>query len=78
MAIADFHVAGRHTHITRLLLSGFKLVEANRLARHSAVRMTMKYTYVGLKNPAKAVYPPADKATGKCRHYVSTKGGALG
>ncbi len=82
--VADFHAAGRHTHITGLLLSGVKLVEAKELARHSDVRMTMKYTHVGLEDQAKAVnlLPalklPAEEATGECLHYVSTESGAAG
>ena len=53
--IADFHAAGRHSHITELLRSGASLVEAKELARHSDVRMTMKYTHIGLEEQAKAV-----------------------
>ena len=41
--IADFHAAGRHTHITELLRSGATLPEAQKLARHSDIHMTMKY-----------------------------------
>lgn len=53
--IADFHAAGRHSHITELLRNGASLVEAKELARHSDVRMTMKYTHIGLEDQAKAV-----------------------
>ena len=53
--IADFHAAGRHTHITGLLRNGATLVEARELARHSDVRMTMKYTHIGIKDQAKAL-----------------------
>ena len=53
--LADFHAAGRHTHITGLLKSGVSLVEAKELARHSDVRMTMKYTHIGLADQAVAV-----------------------
>jgi integrase/recombinase XerC len=53
--LADFHAAGRHTHITELLRSGVSLVEAKELARHSDVRMTMKYTHIGLDDQAKAI-----------------------
>lgn len=87
--LADFHAAGRHTHITGLLRSGVSLVEAKELARHSDVRMTMKYTHIGLEDQAKAVNrlpslsapkepaaleTPADK----CLHIVCTSGGAAG
>ena len=40
--MADFHAAGRHTHIARLLRSGVKLVEPRKLACHSDVRLTMR------------------------------------
>jgi hypothetical protein len=53
--IADFHAAGRHTHITELLRNGATLPEAKALARHSDVRTTMKYTHIGLDDQHKAV-----------------------
>lgn len=53
--IADFHAAGRHTHITELLRNGTSLVEAKELARHSDVNMTMRYTHIGIEDQAKAV-----------------------
>ena len=53
--IADFHAAGRHTHITELLRSGATLPEARELARHSDVRTTMKYTHIGIDDQARAV-----------------------
>jgi integrase len=45
---ADFHAAGRHTHITELLRNGATLAEARELARHTDVRQTMKYTHIGI------------------------------
>jgi site-specific recombinase XerD len=53
--IADFHAAGRHSHITGLLRHGATLVEARELARHADVRMTMKYTHIGLEDQADAL-----------------------
>jgi integrase len=53
--LADFHAAGRHTHITGLLSNGVSLVAARELARHSDVRMTMRYTHIGLADQATAV-----------------------
>ena len=53
--IADFHAAGRHSHITGLIKGGVKLAEAKELARHSDVRMTMKYTHIGLEDQAQAI-----------------------
>ena len=46
--VADFHAAGRHTHITELLRNRATLPEAKELARHSDIKMTMKYTHVGI------------------------------
>ncbi len=53
--IADFHAAGRHTHITELLRNGATLPEAKELARHTDIKMTLKYTHIGLEDRAKAV-----------------------
>ena len=53
--IADFHDAGRHTHITELLRNGASVPEARELARHSDVRMTMRYTHISLDDQAKAL-----------------------
>lgn len=53
--IADFHAAGRHSHITELLRNGASLPEAQKLARHSDIKMTMKYTHIGLGDQARAV-----------------------
>ena len=53
--IADFHAAGRHTHITELLRNGASLPEAKELARHSDINMTMRYTHIGMDDRAKAV-----------------------
>ena len=53
--VADFHAAGRHTHVTELLRSGATLPEARELARHSDVRLTMRYTHIGLDDQAKAL-----------------------
>ncbi|MCA9055677.1 MAG: site-specific integrase, partial [Planctomycetaceae bacterium] len=53
--IADFHAAGRHTHITELLRNGASLPEARELARHSDIKMTMKYTHIGIEDQARAL-----------------------
>ncbi len=53
--IADFHAAGRHSHINGLLESGASLAETMELARHSDVRMTMKYIHLGLDTKSKAL-----------------------
>ncbi len=52
--VADFH-ALRHTYITQLILNGASLPEAMKLARHSDIKMTMKYTHIGLEDQAKAL-----------------------
>ena len=53
--IADFHAAGRHTHITELLRNGASLPEAKELARHSDVKMTMKCTHIGIDDQHRAI-----------------------
>jgi len=53
--IADFHAAGRHSHITGLMRSGATLPEAQKLARHTDIKQTMKYTHIGIGDQAKAV-----------------------
>jgi len=55
VGIADFHAAGRHTHITELLRNGVTLPEAKELARHTDVKMTMRYTHIGIDDQARAV-----------------------
>ncbi len=86
--LADFHATGRHSHITELLRSGVSLVEAKELARHSDVRMTMKYTHIGLEDQARAVNKlrslpkpePSSVTTPaeECLHIVCTPGGVDG
>ncbi len=53
--IADFHAAGRHSHLTELLRNGASLPEAMGLARHSDVKMTMKYAHIGIRDQARAL-----------------------
>ena len=53
--IADFHAAGRHTYITELLRNGATVPEARELARHTDIKMTMKYTHIGIDDQAKAL-----------------------
>jgi site-specific recombinase XerD len=52
---ADFHAAGRHSHITALIRSGASLPEAQKLARHTDIKQTMKYAHIGIDDQAKAV-----------------------
>lgn len=62
--VADFHAAGRHSYVTGLLRHGATLTEARELARHGDVRMTMKYTHIGLEDQARALAGlPAPSAT---------------
>jgi hypothetical protein len=77
--IADFHAAGRH--ITELLCNGAKLPEAQKLARHSDIRQTMKYAHIGIDDQAKAVANlPTGALHGGCisgvtgRQAVATRG----
>jgi hypothetical protein len=53
--VADFHASGRHSYITGLLSNGASLPVAMELARHSDIRMTMRYTHIGLDAQASAV-----------------------
>ena len=65
---ADFHAAGRHSHITGLLQSGATLTQARELARHGDIRMTMRYTHIGIDDQAKALAElpvPASSAPAK-------------
>lgn len=67
--IADFHAAGRHTYITQLIRSGASLPEAKELARHSEIKMTLRYTHIGIVDQAKALanLPTAPTALhGRC------------
>jgi hypothetical protein len=65
---ADFHAAGRHTHITELVRSGASLPEVKELARHSDIKMTMKYTHIGMEDQARAISNlPMPKANPKSR-----------
>ena len=65
--IADFHAAGRLTHITELLRNGVTLPEAQKLARHSDIKMTMRYAHIGLADQARAVAQlPADALQMRC------------
>ena len=53
--IADFHAAGRHSHVTELFRTGGSPTEVRQLARHSDIRMTMRYTHVGINDQARAL-----------------------
>ena len=77
--IADFHAAGRHTYITQLLRSGVSLPAAKELARHTDVKMTMRYTHIGIQDQAKAVaHLPMPNHIAKAKPSVSShQAGAL-
>ena len=53
--IADFHAAGRHSHITGLIRSGASIMEAKELARHADIRQTTKYTHIGMEDRAEGL-----------------------
>jgi site-specific recombinase XerD len=53
--IADFHAAGRHSHVAGLLRNGATLVEAKELTRHADVRITMKYAHIDLEDQTAAL-----------------------
>lgn len=73
--IADFHAAGRHTYITGLLTNGATLPEAKELARHTDVKMTMKYAHIGLNDRARALANlPAWECNGSKPQTAGTPG----
>ena len=79
--IADFHAAGRHSHITGLVRSGASIMEAKELARHADIRQTAKYTHIGMEDRAEALgnLPSPDVSAHVDRlHYVCVSGGVLG
>ena len=53
--VAGSHVAGRHSYVTGVLLNGVGFVQAKELARHSDVKMTMRYVLVGLAAQAQSL-----------------------
>ena len=64
--IADFHAAGRHSYVTGLLSNGVDLAKACELARHSDVRMTMRYAHIGLDTQAESLKSlPVPKSSGE-------------
>ncbi len=72
--VADFHAAGRHTHITELLRNGASVPEAMELARHSDVKMTMRYAHIGIEDQAKALSAlPAPKRAQPAARAASEK-----
>ena len=78
--IADFHAAGRHSHITGLVRSGASIMEAKELARHADIRQTVKYTHIGMEDRAEALAglpSPFLSADADCLHYVCNSGGVL-
>lgn len=76
--IADFHAAGRHSHITGLVRSGASIMEAKELARHADIRQTAKYTHIGMEDRAEALGnlpSPLASAPADRLHYVCSRGG---
>ena len=56
LAFEDYaNASSKVGRITELLRSGASLTETRELARHSDVRMTMRYTHIGLDDQAKAI-----------------------
>ncbi len=75
---ADFHAAGRHTHITQLLRNGASLPETRRLARHSDIRTTMRYTHIGIEDQARALKQLPWPGNGKQSKSENTEGSGNG
>ncbi len=79
--IADFHAAGRHSHITGLVRSGASIMEAKELARHADIRQTARYTHIGMEDRAEALgnLPSPDVSAHVDRlRIVCVSGGVLG
>lgn len=53
--IADFQATGRHTLITELLRNGVSLPVVKGLARHTDVKMTIRYAHIGIADQEAAV-----------------------
>ena len=53
--IADFHAAGRASHITEMLRQGANMVQVMKQARHSDIRMTMRYFKADLSDQVTAI-----------------------
>ena len=79
--VADFHAAGRHSHITGLITSGASIMEAKELARHADIRQTAKYTHIGMTARATALaglqYPKGSAAV-ELSEMCRDSGGVLG
>mgnify|MGYP002781285361 FL=1 len=52
---ADFHGAGRHSHVTELFRAGAMPTEVRELARHSDLQTTMRYTHLRMVDQARAL-----------------------
>jgi site-specific recombinase XerD len=75
--IAEFHAAGRHSHITGLIRSGASIMEAKELARHADIRQTAKYTHIGMEDRAEALGnlpSPIISTSADCLHIVCISG----
>ena len=79
--VADFHAAGRHSHITGLVRSGASIMEAKELARHADIRQTAKYTHIGMEDRAEALAGlpvPKSSAFVELSEIRRVSGGVLG
>jgi site-specific recombinase XerC len=79
--LADFHAAGRHSHITGLVRSGASIMEAKELARHADIRQTAKYTHIGMEDRAEALGnlpTPKTYASAELSEIRRVSGGVLG
>jgi hypothetical protein len=72
--IADFHAAGRHSYVTELFRAGGSPTEVRQLARHSDIRMTMRYTHVGINDQARALAGLVVPTNGTCLGPVNGDG----
>ena len=75
--VADFHAAGRHSYVSGLVASGASITQIKELARHGDIRMTMRYTHVGMDEQVNALngleFPKDDALHMRCTSGVSEK-----
>ena len=78
--VADFHAAGRHSYVSGLVASGASITQVKELARHGDIRMTMRYTHVGMDEKVNALngleFPKEETATDDALHMRCTSGGS--
>ena len=65
--VADFHAAGRHTHITELIRNGASVPQAKELARHSDVADDDEIHPYRHRRPSQGARRTAQPLSGYCQ-----------